>query len=210
MAPKLTPSFKRPGRCLKVHAHPSRPYSRQTSFSQAFLQNWEVCAKEARQNWVRGGDEKVGACCRDSVPVWAWGGALALVLRAAAYLPGEGLGEHLPVGIERAGGVVLQQVLQARVGAVLAQHHVAPVAQLGQQEVAAASPAPGEQPLAIRHAFLVPASLSRPAPGYAVCSCKLGSRVAEPRELLQEVSLPRSFALPLASKPIPCEPRPSH
>lgn len=60
-----------------------------------------------------------------------------------AYLAGEGLGELLPVGAERSRRVVQQQVLQPRVGAVLAQHHVAPVPELGQQEVAAASPAPG-------------------------------------------------------------------
>lgn len=60
-----------------------------------------------------------------------------------SYLPGEGLAERLPIGAERARGVVQQQVLQPRVGAVLTQHHVAPVLKLGQQEVAAASPAPG-------------------------------------------------------------------
>lgn len=80
----------------------------------------------------------------------AWGGALAWVpvlrvrVRArGAYLAGEGLGERLPVGAEWARRVVAQQILQPRVGAVLAQHHVAPVPKLGQQEVAAASPAPG-------------------------------------------------------------------
>lgn len=63
--------------------------------------------------------------------------------RRGAYLAGEGLAERLPVGAERGPRVVPQQVLQPRVGAVLAQHHVAAVPELGQQEVAAASPAPG-------------------------------------------------------------------
>lgn len=61
---------------------------------------------------------------------------------AGTYLAGEGLGELLAVGAERVGSVVAQQVLQPLVGAVLAQHHVAPVGELGQQEVAAASLAP--------------------------------------------------------------------
>lgn len=59
------------------------------------------------------------------------------------YLAGQGLAERLPVGAERGPRVVAQQVLQPRVGAVLAQHHVAAVPELGQQEVAAASAAPG-------------------------------------------------------------------
>lgn len=63
-----------------------------------------------------------------------------------AYLADEGLCERLPVGAERARRVVSQQVLQPLVGAVLAQHHVAPIPELGQQEVAAASPAPGGRP----------------------------------------------------------------
>lgn len=76
----------------------------------------------------------------------AWVSGLRVRVKAGvgtAYLAGEGLGELLPVGAERARRVVQQQVLQPRVGAVLAQHHVAPVPELGQQEVAAASPAPG-------------------------------------------------------------------
>lgn len=84
----------------------------------------------------------------------AWGGALAWVpgvrvrVRAeGTYLAGEGFGERLPVGAERVGHVVPQQVLQPSVGAVLAQHHVAPIPELGQQEVAAASPAPGGRQL---------------------------------------------------------------
>lgn len=64
-----------------------------------------------------------------------------------AYLAGEGPAERLPIGAERACRVVLEQVLQPGVGAVLAQHHVAPVPELGQQEVAAASLAPrGHRP----------------------------------------------------------------
>lgn len=73
-----------------------------------------------------------------------WPETLGSLVRArGAYLAGERLGERLPVGAERVRRVVPQQVLQPFVGAVLAQHHVAPVPELGQQEVAAASPAPG-------------------------------------------------------------------
>ena len=91
------------------------------------------------------------------------------------YLAGEGFRERLPVRAERAGRVVQQEVLQPRVGAVLAQHHVAPVPQLGQQEVAAASPAPG----GTNQDQICSLFLARtPAPG--VISIRPSARVSHP------------------------------
>jgi hypothetical protein len=138
-----------------------------------------------------------------------WGEALASVSvlgsRPRAYLASEGLGECLPIGTERARSVVPQQVLQLCMRTVLAQHHMATVPELGQQEVAAASPAPGghhlglDSPFPLRHqSHSVRRAPTHPAPGSLTLS---RAKTAAPGEGQCQYRVPPSFMSPALPQP---------